>query len=119
MYNLVKLSLGIQSMKSLLSFLLLCLVLTLPGCGNIFIRGALPASSSSVSGTVSVVQLSAVIGENGTSVQVTFVTFLQSGLSSTVGFCGDQRDQFPMQQIVRAAFNPGTPCASILTIVII
>jgi hypothetical protein len=44
---------------------------------------------------------------------------LQSGLSSTVGFCGDQRDQFPMQQIVRAVFNPGTPCASIITIVII
>ena len=106
-------------MKSLLSFLPLCLVLTLSGCGNIFIRGALPAGSSTVSGSVSVVQLSAVIGENGTTVQVTFVTFLQSGLSSTVGFCGDQRDQFPMQQIVRAAFNPGTPCASIVTIVII
>jgi hypothetical protein len=118
-YNLIKFSCEFRSMKSLLSFLLLSLLLTLPGCGNIFIRGALPASSSSVSGTVSVVQLSAVIGENGTSVQVTFVTFLQSGLSSTVGFCGDQRDQFPMQQIVRAAFNPGTPCASIITIVII
>ena len=119
MYNLIKLSCGFRSMKSLLSLLLLCLVLILPGCGNIFIRGALPAGSSTVTGSVSVVQLSAVIGENGTSVQITFVTFLQSGLSSTVGFCGDQRDQFPMQQIVRAAFNPGTPCASVVTIVII
>ena len=106
-------------MKCLLSFLLLCLVLTLPGCGNIFIRGALPAGSSTVSGSVSVVQLSAVIGENGTTVQVTFVTFLQSGASSTVGFCGDQRSQFPMQQTVRADFNPGQPCASIITIVIL
>jgi hypothetical protein len=106
-------------MKSLLSFLLLSLVLILPGCGNIFIRGALPAGSSTVSGSISVVQLSAVIGEKGTTVQVTFVTFLQSGVSSTIGFCGDRRDQFPMQQIVRADFNPGTPCASIITIVII
>ena len=106
-------------MKRLVFFLALCLVLTLPGCGNIFIRGALPAGSSTVSGSISVVQLSAVIGENGASVEVTFVTFLQSGLSSTVGFCGDQRDQFPMQQIVRADFNPGTPCASIVTVVII
>lgn len=106
-------------MKRLVFFLALCLVLTLPGCGNIFIRGALPAGSSTVSGSVSVVQLNAVIGENGTSVEVTFVTFLQSGLSSTVGFCGDQRDQFPMQQIVRADFNPGTPCASIVTVVLI
>jgi hypothetical protein len=106
-------------MKSLLSFLLLSLVLILPGCGNIFIRGALPAGSSTVSGSISVVQLSAVIGEKGTTVQVTFVTFLQSGVSSTIGFCGDRRDQFPMQQIVRADFNPGTPCANIITIVII
>ena len=105
-------------MKSLFSFLLLSLLLTLPGCGNVFIR-ALPASSSSVRGTVSVVQLSAVIGENGTTVQVTFVTFLQAGASSTLGFCGDQRSQFPMQQPVRATFNPGTLCASVVTIVII
>jgi hypothetical protein len=106
-------------MKCLLSFLLLCLVLTLPGCGNIFIRGALPAGSSTVSGSVSVVQLSAVIGKNGTTVQVTFVTFLQYGASSMVGFCGDQRSRFPMQQTVRADFNPGQSCASIVTIVIV
>ena len=106
-------------MKSLFSFLLLCLLLPLPGCGNVFIHGALPAGSSSVSGTISVVQLSAVITGNGTTVQVTFVTFLQAGASSTLGFCGDQRSQFPMQQPVRANFNPGTPCASIVTIVII
>ena len=106
-------------MKRLVFFLALRLVLTLPGCGNIFIRGALPAGSSTVSGSISVVQLSAVIGENGTTVQVTFVTFFQSGISSTVGFCGDQRSQFPMQQSVRADFNPGTPCASIVTVVII
>ena len=105
-------------MKCLLSFLLLFLILTLPGCGNIFIRGALPAGASTVSGSVSVVQLSAVIGANGTSVQVTFVTFLQSGATSMVGFCGDQRSRFPMQQTVRADFNPGLPCASIVTIVI-
>jgi hypothetical protein len=41
------------------------------------------------------------MGEKGTTVQVTLVTFLQSGVSSTIGFCGDRRDQFPMQQIVR------------------
>ena len=106
-------------MRRLVFFLALFLLLILPGCGNIFIRGALPASSSTVNGSVSVVQLSAVIGENGTTVQVTFVTFMQSGISSTVGFCGDQRSRFPMQQIVRAEFTPGTPCNSIVTIVII
>jgi hypothetical protein len=100
-------------------FLVLCLVVTLCGCGSIFIRGALPAGSSTVSGSVSVVTLSTVVGEKGTMVQVTFVTFLQFGVSSTVEFCGDHSSQFPMQQIVRADFNPGTPCASIVAIVII
>ncbi len=99
--------------------LVTCLVTTLTGCGNIFVRGVLPGGLSSVSGSVSVVQLSAVIGENGTTVQITFVTFLQAGTSSTIGFCGDQRSQFPMQQIVRAEFNPGQICASIVTIVIV
>ena len=107
-------------MKRLLSFwLTACLITILTGCGNIFVRGALPAAGfSSVSGSVSVVQLSAVIGENGTTVQVTFVTFLQTGASSTIGFCGDERSRFPMQQSVRADFTPGQTCASIVTIVI-
>jgi hypothetical protein len=35
-----------------------------------------------------------------------------------MGFCGDQRDRFPMQQAVRANFTPGQTCASIVTIVI-
>ena len=106
-------------MKLLLSALLqTCLVVTNVGCGNVFVRGALPGATSSISGSVSVVQLSAIIGENGTIVQITFVTLLQSGTASTVGFCGDQRSQFPMQQTIRAEFNPGRTCANIVTIVI-
>ncbi len=98
-----------------------CLVIILVGCGNVFINGALPGTlaPSSVSGAVSVVQLSVVIGGNGTTVQVTFVTFLQGATSSTIGFCGDRRDQFPMQQTVRAEFRPGQSCASIVTIAIL
>ena len=106
-------------MKRLLSFLLVvCIIATLTGCGNIFVHGALPGNVSSVSGTVSIVQLSFVMGDNGSTVQVTFVTFLQEGTSSTLGFCGDQGDRFPTQQTVRADFNPGQTCDSIVTIVI-
>jgi hypothetical protein len=106
-------------LRRLLSFLLAVgLGATLTSCGNIFVRGALPGNVSSISGTVSIVQLSLVIGNDGTTVQVTFVTFLQQGTSSTLGFCGDQRGQFPMQQTVRADFNPGQTCDSIVTIVI-
>jgi hypothetical protein len=107
-------------LKRLLSApLAVCLLMVCAACGNIFVRGALPGTISSVSGSVSVVQLSAAIGENGTTVQVTFVTFLQDGTSSTIGFCGDERSRFPMQQTIRANFTPGQTCASVVTILII
>ena len=106
-------------MKRLLSLCLAAWLITiLTGCGNIFVRGAINPGSSSVSGMISVVQLGAVIGDSGTTVQVTFVTFLQDGMSSTIGFCGDERSRFPMQQNVRANFTPGQTCASIVTILI-
>jgi len=47
------------------------------------------------------------------------VTFLQNGTSSTIGFCGDQTSLFPLDQTVRANFNPGSSCATIITVVII
>jgi hypothetical protein len=96
--------------------LVACLTTTFTACGNVFVRDALPGGPSTVSGSVRVVQLSAAIGENGTTVQITLVTLLQSGTSSTIGFCGDQRSHFPMQQTARAEFNPGRTCASIVTI---
>jgi hypothetical protein len=99
--------------------LVACLTTAISGCGNVFVRGTLLDGVSTVTGSVSVVQLSAVVGDGGTTVQVTFVTLLQSGMASTIGFCGDHRDQFPMQQIIRAQFNPGTTCASIVAIVIV
>jgi hypothetical protein len=105
--------------KRLFSFLLAtCVVVTLTGCGNIFIRGAINPGTASVSGMISVVQLSAVIGDGGNTVQVTVVTFLQDGTSSTIGFCGDERSRFPVQESIRADFTPGQTCASIVTIVI-
>ena len=106
-------------MKRLLSALLaVYLVLVSAGCGNIFVNGAILSGTSSVSGLVSVVQLSAIIGDSGTTVQVTFVTFLQDGAASTIGFCGDDRSRFPMQQTIQANFTPGQTCASIVKIVI-
>ena len=107
-------------MKLSLSLVLAtCMIVTLPGCGSVFfVGGTIDPGSSSVIGTVSVVQISALIGDNGSTVQVTFVTFLNNGYSSTVGFCDDARDSFPMQQTVRANFTPGRTCASIVAIVI-
>jgi hypothetical protein len=107
-------------MKLSLSLVLtVCVIVPLAGCGStFFVGGAINPGSSSISGLVSVVQISAIIGDNGSTVQVTFVTFLQNGMSSTIGFCGDERDRFPMQQTVRANFTRGQTCNSILAIVI-
>ncbi len=107
-------------MKLSLSLLLAVgMMVTLTGCGGVFfVGGAFNPGTSSIIGVVSVVQVSAVIGDGGTTVQVTFVTFQRDGVPSTIGFCGDERDRFPMQQVVRANFTPGQTCASIVTIVI-
>ena len=62
--------------RLLVLLLLIPLCVNLTACGNIFVRGALLAGSS-VTGSVSVVQLSSVMDGPGSTVQVTFVTFLQ------------------------------------------
>jgi len=66
---------------------------------------------------VSTVQLTTVV-EDGTSVTVTLVTFLQSGTSRSMNFCGDQRALFPVDQFVNASFTTAPPCASVVQIVI-
>ncbi len=104
-------------MRRLLSLALgFALLAALSGCGSkFFIGGAI--NTGTVSGTVSAVQLSIVI-ENGTSVTVTQVTFLGSGMPNSMNFCGDQRAQFPLNQFVRASFSMTPGCASILQIVV-
>ena len=104
--------------RLLVLLLLIPLCVNLTACGNIFVRGALLAGSS-VTGSVSVVQLSSVMDGPGSTVQVTFVTFLQEGTSSSMAFCGNQASLFPLNQTVRAQFNPGGSCATIISVVIV
>ncbi len=106
-------------MKNLLIALLSSsLFLTCSGCGNVFFRGALGGGNVvTTTGFVSVVEFTTVFG-NGTSTQGTVVTFLFNGTSSTLTFCGDQRSQFPMNQLVRANFTPSQPCDNLLLVVI-
>ncbi len=106
-------------MQRLLPILVLAsLCFNVAACGNVFVRGAL-LTNSSISGSVSIVELSSVMDGSGGSVQVTFVTFLQEGTSSSMSFCGNQTSLFPLNQTVRAQFNPGGSCATIITVVIV
>lgn len=101
-------------MQLLLAALLSIVLFFCSGCGNVFVRGVIQPGPSTINGFVSVLQITVVNGAT-----VTFVTFLAGGASSTLGFCGDQRRRFPINQNVRTEFNSGTPCNSIVTIVII
>ena len=105
-------------MKRLLwSLLLLSLFLLSTGCGNVFVRGGIETGST-LQGSVTVVQLGNTLNGMDT-VQVTFVTLLQNGTTSTIGFCGDQSVLFPLDQTVRVNFNPGHPCATVVVVVIV
>jgi hypothetical protein len=93
------------------------------GCGNVFVRGAI-LTGSTIQGSVSTVEIGSVMNGTGGTVQVTFVTFLENGTSSTIGFCADRfsanpASLFPLGQTVMVNFNPGQPCATVITVVIV
>jgi hypothetical protein len=102
--------------KRLLSIVLVVsLFVVCSACGNVFVGGVIQPGTSSVDGLTSIIQFSVVDG----NASVTFVTFLAVGTSSTIGFCGDQRGRFPMNQNLRVSFNPGQPCGTIVSVVVL
>lgn len=113
-------------MKYLLSLLVVA-CLALSGCGgNITIQGAInsgvPATkggstTTTASGTVSIVHLSFASDSQGTSVQVTVVTLVAQGSAQTLTFCGSQVSQFPMDTFVSASFTPGSGCNTLVSVV--
>jgi len=98
--------------------LVLCLASISPGCGNVFIGGAIHPAVSTITGTVSFIQVNTIIS-NGSAIQVTLVTFLANGTTSSIGFCGDQSNQFLLNQAVTMNFTPGPPCATLVLVVIV
>lgn len=107
-------------MTRLLSIgLIIVLAASLTSCGNVFVGGALqPHGSSTITGIVSFVQLTTEIF-GGTASQVTFVTFLVGATSSVIGFCGNQSNQFPLNQQVTTNFNSSQTCATLVAVIII
>jgi hypothetical protein len=105
-------------MKRLLTVILLCVVIvSSTGCNGVFrVQGAIP-NHSVVTGTVSIVELSTVI-DGGVFITVTLVTLVNTGIPSQTTFCGDQTAFFPRDQFVTASFTPGTPCFSVVQVVI-
>ena len=87
------------------------------GCGVFFIGGTIVPTT--VQGTISTVQLATVVNGTGGTVQVTMVTFLQVGTSTTITFCDDQTDRFKLNQLVTVNFHPHRPCASLIAVLLI
>ena len=103
--------------RLLIAALLSVLLSTSLGCSGVFIVSGAIHNGTFVTGTLSIVELSSVI-DGGVLVTVTAVTLVNNGLPTRNTFCGDQTSFFPMNQVVTASFTPGTPCVSILQVVI-
>ena len=94
------------------------LAVVLVGCSGVTsFRVFSNSASASTSGLVSIVHFTLVSGPGGTFFNVTIVTLVQNGFSNTTDFCGDVRNQFPMNTFVTVSFNPGQPCATVVQVI--
>jgi hypothetical protein len=105
-------------MRSLQSLLLIA-VTCLTGCnGVVFFSGGFHPTNTlvTVSGVVSVVQITTIVGAGRTTTLVTVVTFLQTGTASTINFCGNIGSQFFLNTFTTVDFTQGQPCATVVAI---
>jgi hypothetical protein len=103
-----------------LQTLLLIAAMWLTGCEGVVFFGTgffhPPNTLVTVSGFVSVVQITTIITAGGTTTLVTIVTFLQFGRASTINFCGNLGNQFALNTFATVDFTQGQPCATIVAI---
>jgi hypothetical protein len=94
--------------------LLALLVLLAPmlSCGYVAVAGFFNPGPVNTTGLVTIVQFSS---SNGSSA-LTVVTLVNAGMAQTLNFCGDQRTQFPVDQVVNAKYTPGTECNTLLAV---
>jgi hypothetical protein len=76
-----------------------------------------PGGNTSVTGTITAVSSGFASGPTGTT-SLTVVTFVNSGSSITLYFCGDQHALFPINQTVRAEYSAGIACALLTRVVV-
>lgn len=86
-------------------------------CGGYYFFGFVsnPGGTQTVTGIVSVVTFSFVQDPTGMSTNVTAVTFLNSGSSNTITFCGDQRSKFHINNSEKVTFTTGALCSSLVS----
>jgi hypothetical protein len=103
-------------MRCFVALLLVAVVVSASSCGDVFVGGFTRFNNqSSISGTVSFVQL--IVTDGG--VRVTVVTLLQTVGPQDFRFCGNVVPQFPMNKDVTVQFTPGTVCDSNVAVVVV
>src|SRR5690349_10421026 len=108
-------SLAMRRLQSLLLIAVICLT----GCNGVvfFSAGFHPTNTLvTVSGLVSVVQITTIISAGGTTTLVTIVTFVQTGTASSINFCGNVGSQFVVNTFTTVDFTQGQPCATVVAI---
>jgi hypothetical protein len=107
------------SLPRLLLIPLLALPLLLAGCGAYFVGFVSnPGNPIQVTGTVVKVQLGFYDNRHGTSGTFTAVTLMNAGVASTMNFCGNQQQLFPLNQSVQVQFNTGIYCYPLLAVTV-
>lgn len=104
-------------MRSLQILLLIATVLM--GCsGVVFFSADFHPTNTlvTVSGIVSVIQITTIVNGGGSTTLVTVVTFTQTGTASTINFCGNVGNQFVLDTFTTVNFTQGQPCATIFAI---
>jgi hypothetical protein len=91
---------------ALLSFTVTC------GGGTFFISATNGGVSFfTISGTVSVVQVTIIDGG-----QVTVVTLMNTGNAQSFNFCGNVASQFPTDAFVKVSYRPNVGCDTVLQV---
>jgi hypothetical protein len=105
-------------MRGLVALSLLCVALV-TGCGVFVGFVSNPGAATTVNGTVTVVHLIVMDSGKGTSVNVTAVTLVDAGKQADLSICGDHVGLFPLNQFVRVNLTTGTPCSTLMAVVVV
>ena len=109
-------------MKSSVSIVLLFAICCgVAGCGSIRAGGVIKGASSTttLTGVVSNVQVLTISSMAGSLVPITVVVFQEPLGFSTITFCGNDINQFPLGTAIEVHFTPSQPCSVVLSVQVI
>jgi hypothetical protein len=91
----------------------------LTGCGGVGVTANFNAGQAAIAtGSVTLVQFTAIEDPGGTTLNVTVVTLAQPGIADRLTFCGNVANAFPMDAFVRVRFIPVSTCVSTFSVTI-